>query len=206
MPATSANSAPPLSRPLCAFHELFTTGRYCHASLPLVPSSVTRLSRPGDNQHRNQQQSSAYLYLYIPFSPTPFLVLIRGWEDISWGAYWLGFASCHYQLLETTRQCSIGIRKIYAWKKYRDVFYSAVFLIMTDSSLFSASLVLSSPLKFLIRKPPLASRGIDTLTPSPSLSFPISLFSDFCNTNLCASFCRRLFQYMHSVHRFASLT
>jgi hypothetical protein len=122
IPATSANSTPPLSRPLCASHEVLTTRRYCHASIPFrtlvrhLPCLVLATTNTATSNNHLHICTSIY-----HFYPGLFWVLIRGWEDIGWRAFWLGFAyrpvSLH-AIPSYLKPHAIPNRKsdIYTWK------------------------------------------------------------------------------------------
>ena len=134
IPATSANSTPPLSCPLCASHELLQLADI--VMQVFLFRTLVPCSRPGDNQHRNQPQPiriSVPLYIFFTHS---ILVLIRGWRTLvgGWVASPPRFTSSRFMPTLYVSGWTFGSQL--ATGKKRGVIYSAV-LLMTDSSLFS---------------------------------------------------------------------
>ena len=160
----------------------------------------------------------AYLYLYISFSPAPF------WFSFKAGGHWLEsilvrfrfspcFASCR------TAHCtwlaiwqSVGYLKLPPTQSefgdltveiprcvlFNCLTYYHGFFTFFFRWLGSASSFLLFQSHFYLRL-----QVTDISTPSPSLSFPMTRFSDFRNTSLVlpSAFCR-LFRYTdtHPVH------
>lgn len=147
MPATPTNSTPPLSRPLRASHELLTTRKYCRASIPF--RTIVRhppclvLATTNTTTSNNHLHICTSIYLFR--SPLFVFLYEVGRALVEGVLVRLRFsphcASRHYQLLETTHHAQSEFGNL-TLKKYRDVFYSAVLLIMTDPSPLFANLVL----------------------------------------------------------------
>src|SRR5258708_5611675 len=192
MPATPANSTQPFSCPLCASHELLTTRKYCHASIPFrtfvrhLPCLVLATTpTPQSATNHPHICTSIYLFRLSLFSSR------RRLEDIGWrlrshspprvapfrftpALYLVGHLAIS-RLLETTHraQSETGIRKNLTWEE------TLLSCLANYDGFFTSSVQLGSllhlfHLSYYISENPHPRRRVTTIptpTLSPSLSF-----------------------------------